>query len=387
MVDLLQNMFFAQKYYGEEWIPLMVPVRYLAVSVLLALLSCRGGKHRWILQGLTCLEALFSTVSYGLLLFGPNITSSLEFFFTSELPSLVGMVSLICALILGWIFWRKDSGFYQRFLPIATGALAAVLAVALFRHPDTVLQQLILSLRVGVIDYFLWPTTWVCTVAAAICLGIQLLEQMISRHAENRMRSEREALMLQGYENIRLHNQQVMMLRHDMVKHLTALYQMTDEGHRTAYLEELLGQNEKVTPVVQSGNHMLDILLNGKLSQAIAAGVRVEITCCQAPPALPLSDAELCSLVINLMDNAIAAVSAPDVEDPYLRLELRVKNDFLVFVLENAVGSAPAQRSNLTHGYGLKIVRQVLEAHGDLIQGERMADSYKTTFAIPLSPT
>ena len=82
------------------------------------------------------------------------------------------------------------------------------------------------------------------------------------------------------------------------------------------YLDDLIGQNEKVPSVVQSGNEMLDIILNSKLSAAADAGVEVRLTRTHAPRQLPLTDTELCSLIMNIMnimDNAMEAALAPGI--------------------------------------------------------------------------
>ena len=62
---------------------------------------------------------------------------------------------------------------------------------------------------------------------------------------------------------------------------------------------------------------MLDVILNGKLSAAADAGIAVELVRTQAPDKLPLTNAELCSLMLNLLDNAVEAASAPGVKRRY----------------------------------------------------------------------
>lgn len=99
------------------------------------------------------------------------------------------------------------------------------------------------------------------------------------------------------------------------------------------YLDRLIGQNEKIRPVIQCGNQVPDILLNGKLSAAVNQGIGVEIIRSQAPEQIPLSDMELCSLMMNLMDNAIAAASASGAEHPYYQAGPLPKGFFLRVLL------------------------------------------------------
>ena len=52
------------------------------------------------------------------------------------------------------------------------------------------------------------------------------------------------------------------------MKHFLLLRQTTTDEKTAAYLDELIGENEKIRPVVQSGNEMMNLILNSKLSGA-----------------------------------------------------------------------------------------------------------------------
>ena len=146
------------------------------------------------------------------------------------------------------------------------------------------------------------------------------------------------------------------------------------------YLDDLIGQNENVPDILQSGNRMIDIILNGRLAAAKAAGIDVEILSAQAPETLPMRDADLCSLMLNLIDNAIAAAKAPDVRRAYIRLELRVKDHYFIFACENGCSPTPSGHGN---GLGLKIVESIVERYDCLMEIERSEDAFKAAAAIP----
>ena len=120
---------------------------------------------------------------------------------------------------------------------------------------------------------------------------------------------------------------------------------------------------------------MIDIILNGRLASAEAAGVEVEILNAQAPETLPLSETDLCSLMLNLVDNAVAAASAPGIERARIRLELRVKGSFFVFTCENTCAAGEAQKKD-GQGLGLKIVEGVVARYDCLMEMERAAGMY-----------
>ena len=170
-----------------------------------------------------------------------------------------------------------------------------------------------------------------------------------------------------------------------MNKHYSMLRQMSGEESVQRYLDELLVQNASIRPVVRSGNAMLDVIINGKLTQAINAGVRIELVRTNAPEALPLSDTELCSLMMNLMDNAVDGVLGSGARQPFIKLDMHVKNGFFVFGLENSAKKPETPKTPAPgHGLGLKIIRQIVERCNGLLEMEQGEDSYRVTLALPL---
>ena len=129
---------------------------------------------------------------------------------------------------------------------------------------------------------------------------------------------------------------------------------------------------------------MLDIILNGKLSAAADAGITVELARTNAPAKLPLTDAELCSLVMNLLDNALEA--AAGTECPYIRLDLCVREHFFVIFCENSTTLEHIQRETAPeHGLGLKIIKQIAARYDNLLEVEYGTDYYSVKLAIPLN--
>ena len=130
---------------------------------------------------------------------------------------------------------------------------------------------------------------------------------------------------------------------------------------------------------------MLDVILNGRLTQAINAGVRIELVRTNAPEVLPLSDTELCSLMMNLIDNAVAGVLDSGAQQPFIRLDMHMKNGFFVFSLENSAKKPETiKEPKPGHGLGLKIIRQIVERCDGLLEMEQGENSYRVTLALPL---
>ena len=373
---------FALFYFGQPPVDIALQCREFALTALLVFLCSRlAGRRRVFLAVLTGAQGL-AALAFLLL----QWRGTLSFSFLSAMYA-IGLLTLLAALVCGFLERRKGSWFFRLFCPLTAAGIGlwgiAVCVLPVWR--SQVLQQLMLRS----FPFFLWPLMLLMLVVALAVTVADVVRREAARWTEARLLSERQELALTGYETMRRQHEEVMMLRHDMAKHLSILRQMTGETEVAAYLDELLGQNEKIRPVIQSGNEMLDIILNGKLSAAADAGIKVEIVRMQAPEKLPLSDAELCSLLVNIMDNAVAAASAAGVEQPYIRLDAHLKSGFFVFSCKNSAArewmqGKKEQETGPTHGLGLKIIRQISERYGDLMETERGTDDYKVMLAIPL---
>ena len=303
-----------------------------------------------------------------------------------SLPELLGLASLFCALIMGGTLWRREGRFYALFVPAAlSAALLSAVWIAVSAGPGEALHQAVTGLVDLTPGYILWPLTASCLAAAVLAAAVQALRREISRRTELRSMAEREQMALESYENMARQHQEILVLRHDMKRHLAALRGMVGEPRAAAYIDELCGEAEGVPGVVNTGNAMLDILLGSRLKSARDAGISVEQDRLSAPENLPLTDAELSSLVLNILDNAIAAASAPGVEKPWIRLDCHVKNDFFVFSCENSAAAERMKKEPAdSHGLGKKIIERIMSRHGGLLRAEAGEDSYRVTLAIPL---
>ena len=386
---ILASASFFSRYFGVE-VDVLRIARLLTLASLLAFLSCRAGKRRAVMWTLTGLYSLSIAACAAVVLRAQLVHDSFSGFFVSSLPELLGLASLLCALVMGGVLWRKDRQFYALFVPAAlTAALICTVWIAVSAGPGEALRQAVTSLVNLTPGYILWPFSASCTAAAVLAAVVQALRREIARRAELRSMAERERMALESYEAMSRQQREILMLRHDMKRHLTALRGMVSEPKVAAYIDELMGEAESVPSVVNTGNAMLDILLGSRLKKAQETGILVELDRVQAPESLPLTDAELSSLVLNILDNAIAAARVSGVERPWLRLECHVKNGFFVFNCENSSthewmeGQAKKEPADLP-GLGKKIIERIMSRHGSLLHAEAGEGSYRVTLAIPL---
>lgn len=209
--------------------------------------------------------------------------------------------------------------------------------------------------------------------AGASLAGAVLLSRVRDLEEEARLSRERKDAVRAGYEDLLRHNEEIRKLRHDMKKHFYALRQLAEgsEPQIVQYVDELVRADEAVRPVVHSGPALLSALLNGALGKAIGRGVDVRVLQDKAPSTLSLSDKDLTSLVLNVMDNALDAVLAPGLEEPFLHVSLHTKGTFFFFSVENARspdGRRAEPDPKAHQGLGLRIIREIVDRNGGLVQ-------------------
>ncbi len=286
--------------------------------------------------------------------------------------SAISLAGLVAALVCGVLEWKRN-WFFHCFCPLTAAGAITWAALGYWRFDGHSSGML------------LWPLAGIMTAAALVTALAEAVRRETARRTEARLLAQRNELAQDSYKALRRQNEQVMMLRHDMMKHFQVLRQTVTDEKSAAYLDELIGENEKIRPVVQSGNEMLDVILNSKLSAAADAGIAVKIARMKAPDKLTLSDAELCSLVMNLLDNAVEGASAPGVERPYIKLDFSVKEHFFAISCKNSTTMEHIQKETAPgRGLGLKIIKQIVARYDDLLETEYGTDYYSVKLAIPL---
>ena len=390
---MAERMYATSFYLNYFGIPVFLSTetlyQILMIGTLLIFFATRASRIRplaWTVVGVYVLS------SSAFILVGnlyPDYTSPVVMFLW-KLHDVIGSVCLAAMLLMSWLVWRKSSAFHRVFAPFSGGVIALWAVVNLMLPSRMQFLQQLATAFSNMILLDLCYTITAPLVAVSLLITLwQTIRQEISRYTEKKLILEMSRMAEQRYENLRKHNEEVMALRHDMNRHFTLLRQMTMEEKPAQYLDDLIGQNKKIRPVIQSGNEMIDIILSSRLSNAVDAGLQVEIVCAHSPETLPLRDADLCSLTMNLIDNAIEAARKSGAAQPFLRLDLHVKNNFFVFVCENSTAQTalPAEKEETVpkHGLGLKIVRQIAEHYDALLQTECTTVTYKVSLAIPLA--
>ena len=142
-------------------------------------------------------------------------------------------------------------------------------------------------------------------------------------------------------------------------------------------LEKCVGEEEDrwvgTLPIVDCGNYVVNAVLNMEGNKARYYGCRIEHKIA-VPPRLPVADSDLCSVLTNLIDNAIEACgrAALPPEACAIGVEVRQQNRSLFIRVTNPLGGISAgpplalhtsKKDAAPHGYGSKLAKKIAQQY------------------------
>lgn len=179
-------------------------------------------------------------------------------------------------------------------------------------------------------------------------------------------------VQLQHYEQIDLLYRKLRTARHETKNQLLYMEQLLRDGQYDALAAFFRKVGAELTPALEMpdcGNRLVNAILWSKGEEAKRRGIPLELRAA-VPEALPIAGHHLCSLLGNLLDNALDGSAG--VEQPQIRVILRMKERYLYCCVSNRVDSDvlrenPAlhttKREAQEHGYGIPAIRKIAELY------------------------
>lgn len=391
----------------------------VAVSVLFA--GIESTRKNNFITGLLCVIFLFvQTTSY--LLFGLDITSKLYpliihlpliliFSLYYKRPYLISTVSVLsgylCCQAPRWIGFLAGAALKSLLADHIFYIVAIFLFFYLFkRYVTSSVRQLMEKstkscLFLGGVPLFYYLFDYTTTIYTDILYrgtkwAVQFMPSIISifyfvfvilYYAEMQKQAalQRERDMLDAqfklaqteFASLRQLQQNAAAYRHDMRHHLSLLQGLAAK-EQTEEIKEYLriaqSDMDAITPIRFCENETVNLILSAFTSKAKQADIQLSIEA-KLPDTLPFSDTELCSLLSNILENAIqAAEKIPDSKKRLIRLRVYSKNNKLCIDIRNSYQIEPSFQQGLPvskkqgHGFGTKSIVHIVEKHGGVYQ-------------------
>ena len=291
----------------------------------------------------------------------------------------VGFLFTIAALaVCAVLEYRDGNPVFRRILPCLTacaagcGALCAVSVVRTGALPP-VFQTILLDVQTIYLDTELYYWNSLLLALCGLDSVASHIRRTAQRETEIQVLSARESLTREQLATVQESAAVLGELRHEVKNHYLVLQNLyrAGEGERLdAYLSGLVSEVNAIPSLSCAPHPAINAVLTAMLARAQKQGVEVERRV-DVPEALPFPDAELCTVLMNLLQNALDAnAQAPEGARKWLRVDLHVRGVHLYIGVENArfapvdydresglCRTTKADKS--AHGYGLKAAQAV----------------------------
>lgn len=214
-------------------------------------------------------------------------------------------------------------------------------------------------------------------MSVTVLLLLSVRQQQAKRFREMSELSEKYmTAQAKHFEQTRNADAEMRILRHDMKNHIAVMNGLYESGKTTElgeYLKELSGRFSETQAVNITGNEIADAIISEK--RAIAGTTKTELICEGSLNGLDINAVTLCTVLSNLLDNAIEAAEQTDT-DCTITLTAKRTGSFYyisisnpckqyVDVSANIISSKP---DRVHHGLGLKSVCSALEKCGGTLE-------------------
>ncbi len=181
--------------------------------------------------------------------------------------------------------------------------------------------------------------------------------------------------------------------RHDYHNHVQTMLALCDKPEEMRrYLMGLNSDLETVDTVIKTGNVMVDAILNSKLSLIKSHNIPVNAKAV-VPENIMISDVDLCSVIGNLLDNAMeACLKQSEADGRYIRVFIGIlRNQLYISVMNSAGEVKKSGRTYLSlknsegHGFGLSRIDAIAERNGGYVNRQNEEGVFATEVMLPLS--
>ncbi|MBQ8515574.1 MAG: sensor histidine kinase [Ruminococcus sp.] len=185
---------------------------------------------------------------------------------------------------------------------------------------------------------------------------------------------------------------QMQEWRHDYRGHIQNMKNRLESENQSEleqYLDDLTDDLTMADTSIQTGNVMADAVLNSKLSVAGQKQIRLNVKA-HIPHGTPMTDVELCSVLGNLLDNAMEACEKLPVDTRFLRVYIhKFKGQFYLSV-QNSAGEVRRKNGVFCsskqgdHGFGLFRIDRIAKKYGGYVNRQYEEGVFATELMIPI---
>lgn len=202
-----------------------------------------------------------------------------------------------------------------------------------------------------------------------IFLYFKQYEEKLEAEHRNRLMKMQQSQSQKEIEAIKRSEYAVSILRHDMrhfLSNISAYIESGENKKAQSYINEIINTTDKTATQKYCKNELVNMILSSHESNIRNNEINFEYSIL-IPEKLPFSDVDLTSILSNALENSINAVRKIDNAKRYIKLDLRMNDNKLLFEIKNTFANKPTLQDGLPqtdeegHGFGTQSIRYVVE--------------------------
>ena len=197
-------------------------------------------------------------------------------------------------------------------------------------------------------------------------------KEQVSLIEQEKAYYQREALIIQQKQELQ------KQFQHDLKNRLQVLNEIADSGNLPElkkYLAEMAEKHRGHEVFSNTGNLIIDSIINSKLQDALEIGIEVEASVI-LPVTIEINSDDMVVILGNLLDNAIEACQRMT-SSKYIKLFIKyeegcliicIKNTFDQIINKNGENFITRKEDSGLHGLGIKSVKSTIEKYSGLME-------------------
>ncbi len=206
------------------------------------------------------------------------------------------------------------------------------------------------------------------SVSVIFCILFLVFKIFYMAHQQNDILRQL-AIQKEFGEKTILGDEELRRFRHDYRNHMIVVNAYLERGRVDEAREYLNSLGDRINGVInkiKTGNFVSDAILNSKAVWAARSETTLSFS--GSIPSEGIESEDLCTVLSNLVDNAVeAAEKVPD--ERFVDIEARCVNEYLILTVSNSTLNTDASKLKTTkkdkqnHGLGLKNVDRALKKY------------------------
>lgn len=183
--------------------------------------------------------------------------------------------------------------------------------------------------------------------------------------------------------------EKIRALKHEFKKHFSMLETLSESKNYeelNKYLQEINAGFNQANKYIESGNIVIDSILNYKLQEMYEKDIKVDTEIVLLEK-LDISFYDFNIILGNLLDNSIEA--AEQTEEKYIKIYITYRKHKLNIEIHNTTNNKvdmnnvkTTKKDTVNHGYGIKNIKEILNKYESVYDAEQDGNMFKTKMCI-----